>query len=180
MIGFFEKSSHSDGFTLLELMITIVISSLVLVFSAPVFREMIANNRSTGLANDLVAALNLTRSEAVRRGADVSVCASSDGNSCASSWAQGWIVFVDSDENGSRDTGVGSSEAVLRVWPATRGNPSITSTPAGINGVRFDEVGESANPVSFSVILPNCKGEQARTVDVTLAGGVGVRRVACP
>ena len=93
------------GFTLLELMVTVAIVAILAMLAAPAFDSMLKANRTRTVARELMASLNLARSEAARRGQPVSVCRSSDGSSCAASgtgWDKGWIVFV--NENG-RDEG---------------------------------------------------------------------------
>lgn len=102
------------GFTLIELMVTLAIAAIVLTVGIPSFRDLIRNNRLTTAANELVGALNLARSEAIKRGARVTVCKSADGASCTTSgnWAQGWIVFTDENSDGAYDT---TDDTLLRI-----------------------------------------------------------------
>ena len=60
-----EKSA---GFTLVELIVTLVLAALVLALGVSSFQEMIRSNRLTTIVNELVGALNLARSEAIKRG----------------------------------------------------------------------------------------------------------------
>ncbi len=104
------------GFTLLELMVTITIVAILGALAAPSFQTMIHANRTRSVASELLATLNLARSEAARRGQPVSICRSSNGSSCSSSgtgWDQGWIAFVnvDNDKPAVRD----SNELILQV-----------------------------------------------------------------
>ena len=91
-----EKES---GITLLELMITIVVLSILLAVGVPSLQDFIKNNRITGQANDLAIAIQLTRSEAVKRGTGGIICASDDEATCSNSddWSTGWIVYTDID-----------------------------------------------------------------------------------
>lgn len=85
------------GITLLELMMTVAIVGILGMLAAPSFDAMLRTNRTRTVASELLGALNLARSEAIRRGQPVSVCRSSDGSSCATGgtgWDKGWIVFV--------------------------------------------------------------------------------------
>jgi len=87
--------SHVSGFTLLELMITILVGSVLLAMAIPSFREMSAGNRLTTQANDVVAALNLSRSEAIKRNTTVTFCrtATAADTSCVTSTGD-WLNWI--------------------------------------------------------------------------------------
>jgi len=85
-----------SGFTLLELMTTILVASILLGIAIPSFREMSAGNRLTTQANDVVAGMNLSRSEAIKRNTTVTFCrtATAADTACVTStgdWLN-WIV----------------------------------------------------------------------------------------
>jgi type IV fimbrial biogenesis protein FimT len=117
-----NMKARTRGFTLVELMFTVLVMAVLLGIGVPNLRDFIRNSRMTAAANDLLADLNLARSEAMKRRVPVTLCKSTDGTSCATSTTtdfQRWIVFVDdanpavssaNDGNGAVDTG----EAVLR------------------------------------------------------------------
>ena len=77
---------------MLELMIGIAVFAVLVGLGVPSFFEIINNNRTTTQANELVAALNLARSESVKRGNPVSVCSSSVLRRC-SVVTSGWSLF---------------------------------------------------------------------------------------
>ena len=64
------------GFTLVELLITIVVVTILLAAGVPAFKDFIKNNRVTAQANALAVAIQMGRNEAVKRGVNVVVCAS--------------------------------------------------------------------------------------------------------
>ncbi len=64
---------HSRGFTMIELLVVITISAILVATAIPSFQWFIARNRASNASNDLLAALQLARAEAIRRGAPVSV-----------------------------------------------------------------------------------------------------------
>jgi type IV fimbrial biogenesis protein FimT len=107
---------RETGFTLYELMITLLIVGVVLSFGLPNLRGVAANSRITTAANDLHASFQLARSEAVRAKSNVTICASADpldpGSDCGGSWDQGYIVFLDDDGDLARN---GANESVLRA-----------------------------------------------------------------
>src|SRR3569832_1171984 len=93
----------SRGFTLVELLVTISIATILVTLAVPSFSDFVKINRMITQTNDFVTALNVARSEAIRRGNRITLCKSSDGAGCVSggNWEQGWIVFVDADGDGA-------------------------------------------------------------------------------
>src|SRR5690554_1187354 len=98
-----------SGFTLLELMVTIIILAIVVSFAVPSFRQTVLESRIGSQINEFSGVIALARSEATKlQGGVVSVCSSTDGATCngGASWDQGWILFRDVDADGVIDNGV--------------------------------------------------------------------------
>ncbi len=108
-----------SGFTLYELLITIVIIGIVLSFGIPNFGEFTRNSRITGTANDLHSSFYLGRSEAARSKSNITICASNNSMGAAtctgSTFDDGWIIFIDLNGDIQR---AGVNENVLRRHPA--------------------------------------------------------------
>lgn len=122
--------AENRGFTLLELMITLLIAGIILSIGVPSFRGVMQNQRMTTATNELVMSLNLAKSEAIKRVAYVSICKSSNGVTCgdaATSWNDGWIVFANATVANVdvRDFG----DELIRVYPGLRNG--YTLTPIG-------------------------------------------------
>ncbi len=101
------------GFTLVELMVTIVIAGILLMIAVPSFVSLTQTNRVAAEINGLSASLQFARAEAVKEGLPVTVCVSTTGTGCAAAstpWQSGWIVF--SDANGNQTVNPG--DLVLR------------------------------------------------------------------
>ena len=113
------RKRTQTGFTLYELMITLLIVGVVLTLGIPNMTEFTRNGRITGTANDLHAAFMMARSESARAKTNITICASADGANCGGTWDQGYIVFVDLDGNLAVN---GVDETVLRTHgPAETG-----------------------------------------------------------
>ena len=80
------------GFTMIELLVTISIAAIMLTIAIPSFQSFLLNSRLTGHTNDLVLGMAYAKSEAVKRGGNVEVCASDDEATCSGDWDEGWIV----------------------------------------------------------------------------------------
>jgi prepilin-type N-terminal cleavage/methylation domain-containing protein len=116
---------REDGFTMIELMVTIAVAAILVGIAVPSFQNYIQNTRSRALASDLSSALNLARAEAVTRADQVNVCPSDDGAACGGTWADGWVVIV-----------VASGE-LLRTYPEPRGNGHDHADARGRHGDPF-------------------------------------------
>lgn len=110
------KSCSEGGFTLYELMLTLLIVGVVLTLGLPNLTTFTANSRITTTTNDLHAAFQLARSEAARAKANVTICASNNSMApaanCQGSWEDGFIVFLDANGDLAR---AGANETVLRA-----------------------------------------------------------------
>jgi type IV fimbrial biogenesis protein FimT len=116
------------GFTLIELLVTIALAGVFMAVAAPSMTKMAGANRIQTAASSLVNDLEFARSEAIREGQPVTVCASNDGATCsaANTWQKGWIVFSDPNANGVVDSTEGPA---LRVRPAFKGTETAVATP---------------------------------------------------
>ena len=66
---------NPNGFTLIEVIITLVVVSILIAVGVPGLSSIMANSRATAHTNDLVTALSFSRNESVKRGTIVAVCA---------------------------------------------------------------------------------------------------------
>lgn len=164
------------GFTLIELLITIVVATILVALAVPAFHTFVQNNRITAQVNELVTALTLVRSEAIKRKQTISICSSSNASTCTGTWEQGWIIFTDDNGDGVVDAG---TEEVLRVWEGLAGGATLTET-ASISTIQYDRQGSTNAPANFELRIPDCKGDQARDIGLLVTGRTNVSRVSCP
>ena len=115
------RVKNQQGVTLIELMVAVIIMGILASIAVPSFNTFLKNSRLTTQINYLVTAINLTRSEAIKRNSSVTVCKSNTGNTCAGNWTDGWIVFADENSDGAVDGG----EAVIRVYGALKGGNTL-------------------------------------------------------
>lgn len=157
------------GFTLIELLIGLVVLAILLATAIPAFRTFVQNNRLDAEANEFVAAAQLARAEAIKRGVDVTICSSSTGTSCGGGYRDGWIVIVDPAVPAS----------LIQTWPSP-GTDFQFAPPGG--SVAFAPTGFSraGAAVTLEMMLAECSNDNAREIQVELTGRVASTRVACP
>lgn len=82
----FTFTSPAQGFSLVELMVTVALVGILVSIGAPAYRTMIEGQRVKSATVDLHSALVLTRSEAVKFNKKVTLSPAADG------WSSGWSV----------------------------------------------------------------------------------------
>lgn len=90
----------NTGFTLIELMITLFIVGVLLAVGVPSLKSFMQSNQLVATSNELVSAIHVARSEAIKLNKKVTICVSSDGQNClanSNKWQKGWIVFIDAN-----------------------------------------------------------------------------------
>ena len=163
------KNHKSDprGFTLIELMVTISIAAILLAIGVPSFQAIIENNRLATQSNELITAVSLARSEAIKRGADITMTPNGGG------YVNGWCVH----------TGASCTAATeIRQFPAMRGmsvaagnNTVVTFNGRGQKSVPNGEVLVQIQPDSCTVGTV----DRARTISIVNTGRASVSTGAC-
>ncbi len=178
------------GFSLLELMVTLLVSGIVLGIGVPSFIQFQRNNAMVTQANDLITGLYLARSEAVKRQVPVTFCASANATAaaptCGLGEETGYIVFVDdsdplvvsgTDGNAVVDAG----ELILLQHPAPGGTIDIFGDSGyiafGINGFVVPQAPGQPQRSGTSVLFCDDRGNQdvggrssARVVTISPTG----------
>jgi type IV fimbrial biogenesis protein FimT len=82
------------GFTIIELLITMVLAGVLMSLAVPSFNNFVASSRLMDQTNSLVAALSFARSESIKRNATIFVCraASETATDCAGDGT--WRFFM--------------------------------------------------------------------------------------
>lgn len=187
-----SPASKRGGFTLIELMMSILLLGVLVSFAVPNMFRFYDKQSMIGQAKRFKTALEYARNEALSRIENVVVCSSTDGATCAglNNWDQGWIIFVDRNSDNNTDFGSGqclaAEDCMLKVddpVPATwtlRGGSSLI----GFTGTGDRSVGGGA--IIFRLCgkdaLPANDIDYSRTVTINAAGGshMSVGAAACP
>jgi type IV fimbrial biogenesis protein FimT len=189
-----SNSPHRSikGFTLIELMVTVTILAIISAIAVPSFNGLIASTRLSSATNEVYTSLAQAKSEAVRRGKRVTVCASADLVTCSndpSGWNTGWITFVDS----TRTTVVSldGGEEVIAVGQAVNDVISMRSASsyfsfsadARSRGMNGDFLAETLRVCSTSSALDDSK--RSRSIQTIISGRLSIKTepnvaVTCP
>ena len=91
----------NQGFTLFELLITMLLIALISSLAVPSLAGSMARQRQTVEINALFHAIHLARKESIMRRKVVSLCPSLDGLKCTPGrdWSAGWLMFENTDHD---------------------------------------------------------------------------------
>jgi type IV fimbrial biogenesis protein FimT len=155
-------SGRTSGFTIIELMITLLVGAILLGIAVPSFRNFVLDSRLTTEANSLVYSLNLARSEAVKRDGTVEVCASTNGTSCGGTWADGWIVCTPA---------VDCTTVLQTAGAIASGNTVAEQLDSDATDLTFSANGQTGQ--SYRFVFCDTRGVSvARDVEVNVIGRV--------
>ncbi len=161
-----------NGYTLLEMLITLIVSSILAGIAIPSLSSLLSSNRMTVSVNEFIAALYLARSEAIKRGQTVSICPSLDQSTCITTrdWKRGWIVFVEANQNSRRD----ADEQLIRVFGQKKNTMSLRSSRRP--PVSFQHHGRSPGSNATFTFCDNRGVGAARAVILSNSGRYRVAR----
>lgn len=160
------KITSENGFTIIELMISIMVMAILAFIAAPSMRGMIERNKIDSSVTSMMRSIVAARSEAIARNQPVVMCSSSNGTSCTTGgWDNGWISFADSDADGTLD----ASEAVLGVSSASSG-VTLRSSAADPNTLVFLADGTITEVTDFRVCGPDADLDEAYAINISVTG----------
>lgn len=183
-----DMNKINRGFTLIELMITLAIFGLLAAFAAPSVTGLMRSNRLTAQTNEFISAINIARSEAVKRSSVVTLCIT-DGNAtpncdaASTSWQTGWIIFTDLNGDASFDN---ATESLIRIHEELSDDYTLLSThfelvaynlqysPTGVLRPR-DAVSATSTQRTFTLCDPYTGNQKrAKAINVSKLGSINL------
>jgi Tfp pilus assembly protein FimT len=160
----------------MELMIVLAIVAIMASIAVPSFTRTIRDQRVLSASNALIAALALTRSEAISRGTPMTICVTADPNSATpacsvgTDWATGWLIYRTAD----------AAVAPLPVVRVGAANPSVSMV--GGNAVNYNNRGIPGAVATVVVKAASCDASVDKKITVRLntAGLIASTAGTCP
>lgn len=147
---------RARGFTLTELVITMMVLAIMAMMAVPSFSQFIAGQRVRNAASDLASAFTLMRSEAVKRNGITTL-------SAVGTWSAGWVVTA-------------GTERLRGYGPYT----DITVSTSGGSSLWVGNDGRPGNgSQTFQVSLANGSTSNVVCIQINGTGRVATVSGAC-
>jgi type IV fimbrial biogenesis protein FimT len=171
------KLRRNAGFTLLELLTVTSIVAVLMAIAIPSFKYVTSSNRASSEINGLLGDMQFARSEAIREGQNVTICATSNGTSCTgggtTTWHHGWLVFSDTGVVGVID----GTDYVLKSQKSFSGTDTLRSDHS-INTVTFSREGFAMSlpsAVTFTLHDAASNARFTRCLSLTIVGALSTQ-----
>jgi len=147
---------NRNGFTIIELMFCLAFVAVITAFILPSFHNLLKQQQVKGQINNLVVMIYRARSEAIKRQQVVTICKSSDSETCGGSWSDGWIMFEDLNSDGNKNTGEPKITSGQIEYNYTLRFSAFGST----NYIRFLQTGLTSYHNGTFTLCPESKNKQ--------------------
>lgn len=155
-------SKKQAGFTLLEMIVTMIVAGVLVSVGIPSFISIVRNNRLASQTNELISSLMYARSEAIKRNARIVLCRSTDVGTvnlattqpnCATGgttgWETGWLIYLDADNSSTFNPPAypacaAGSDCLLTTHEALTGGVSLVGNNNVSNRVSYGTLGLAA------------------------------------
>jgi type IV fimbrial biogenesis protein FimT len=166
--------TRRSGLTLIELLVVLALAAILLGAAAPAFQQSLQRLRLQAAANDLQAAINLTRSQAMARGGKVLMAPLEPSGT---DWQSGWAIFIDRNGNRRPDP----DEPLIYRHDPLRSDITVTArfTAGGApDYIAYNAAGRACRADNSLAArwgtLTITQGDQARSLIINMLGRVRV------
>jgi type IV fimbrial biogenesis protein FimT len=164
-----------SGFTLVELMVAVAVLAILIMLTVNL-GSLFVNNRRAAAVNDVLAAMNYARFQAISRGTSVTICRSANPEAATpvcgggAGWESGWIVFTDRTNPGVADA---DELPALQVHESLPNGFTLRGDGTVIDRITFSPLGTN---IGFTGAITLCDqrgfGADARIIEVGVGGRI--------
>lgn len=163
----YQKPYHqtAQGFTLLELIITISIAFILIFVAVPNLIDFHRKQNADAVTAEIRRTLSVARQYAVNTQKIVTACGIVDTNTCAKNDINGLLIFIDENNNKTLDT----NEYLLLNREIKHQGSLKLSASLGAKHIQFNGNGSSKQAGSFIYCVPK-KPTLARRIVFSMTG----------
>ena len=162
-------NSSSKGFTLIELMVSVSVTSLLAAIAVPNFSNFLSQMRVDNEISVLHRLLFSARNAAINNALPVTICPLNDSNQCTTQWQNEISVFIDFNNNNVYDPS--NNEILLRTKSAIR-NDDMLQYGLGRSRIIYAPTGRTSGWGSNGTFkyCPKSYPEKSRAIRIATSG----------
>lgn len=162
------KNQLSHGFTLLELLGVLSITGLLAVLGSVQLLQVMNDQAVRTVRDRFSHAVHFARAEAIYSQQFVTICPSFDQYTCGGDWSNGWIIFVDEDGSGMRES------EQERLVNTSFGESSVVMNGNNEDPIMFNPSGRHLGGSQyFDICLSNFQSQQSpQRIKLTASGSL--------
>lgn len=166
--SFTNKLTANQGFSLVELMVTIAIAAILVTVAVPSLGNFVVQMRVDNEVSQLNRLVLTARNSAISMEQNVIVCPLENG-ACTNNWSNQLSAFIDVDNSG---TYVEAVDTLLKVKAPTKAGDTVTYV--GQNNIRFAPTGRLANAPSTFIFCPRSDATLSKAIVLSISGATYV------
>lgn len=187
-----------SGFTIIELLVTIVVLGVILAMGLPNLREFLVRNQAAAITSEFSSDISRARIEAISRNNCVTICMS--GNTanaltggtptCATAgnnWQAGWITFSNPSCSSTQNNPTTNGSSLISVRQAGSDAFELAANPSAVRRFMFESRGLTQSGQSnftLSYVPESVSSPHYRSICISSAGRVTIKEYAgvsaCP
>ena len=176
------SQASQRGFNLIEVMVVVALLGIALAIALPNMASMVRSNRSKGEIEALASSIRMAKTEAIKRGQTVVLCASADALRCSGSngWHSGWLVFEEGATEGqpADETAIIASEQAFKAGDSLLASANTALITFNRQGFAFGL--PSGGKVVFSLSTSPEDDNAKRCLVLDLSGNPVIERRGGP
>ncbi|WP_213608672.1 GspH/FimT family protein [Pseudoalteromonas sp.] len=167
--------TKKNGFTVLELMVTVAIVAIIASIAMWNSGTMLKDNRAEGFLLELKRNISFARSQAASTDEIVIICPapynsvknSPETLTCGTEWAGDNVIitFIDANNNGQYDS---ANDSLIRIME--KANTTDKVTFSGSNQIRFNTSGRITTTPGNFVFFPNDDKDTSKALTLSQSG----------
>jgi len=162
-----HSSLKHNGFTIVELMISIAVLGIIIAIAMPSLTTFIVGMRVDNEISQLHRLILTARNTAISMEQNVTLCPLNSSNTCSTNWDEELSVFIDLNNNNKYESA--SNEQLIKVKQAANIDDTLTYT--GFSRITFAPTGQLSSALnSMFRYCPNGYADLSRAVVVTRSG----------
>lgn len=171
-----QRNKQQKGFTLIELMVTLVVAGILLALGVPSYVDWIRDSRMDTATRSLAGALKQARNEAISKQTVITVGSGITGN--LGNWATGFHFYVDDD--GAGDAFEADDTLIKNIELSMDNAITVNTNPNNTDYISFTSQGLRNGGGNNTIIIALCDNRGVASgmqIDLSFVGRTSIKNL---